>query len=123
MPHVHLSRKHKKGGPAVRREPVPRARSGFVGRRWERTGTEPVTARSALGLRLLLSAFFTPLFVAAAVLFAVWSVQSGPGSSPTSSQLAVLAGVCAALAVFSAADLIVVLRRRRRERPSRGSAR
>ena len=64
-----------------------------------------------------------PLFVAAAVLFAVWSVQSEPGSSPTSSQLAVLAGVCAALAVFAAADLIVVLRRRRRERPSRRGAR
>ncbi|MER7900771.1 DUF6343 family protein [Streptomyces sp. NPDC096046] len=105
------------------RKPVPRSRSGFIGRRWERTGTEPLTARSALGLRLLLSALFTPLFVAAAVLFAAWSARSGPGSSPTSSQWAGLAGLCAALAVFSATDLIIILRRRRRERPARRSAR
>jgi hypothetical protein len=52
----------------------------------------------------LLSICFTPLFIAASVLFAVWSTHSRPGSSPTSSQLAVLAGVCAALAVIAAVD-------------------
>ncbi|MFI2205615.1 DUF6343 family protein [Streptomyces sp. NPDC020192] len=99
------------------REHPSRSKTGE--RSAERSGTEPVTARSALGLRLLLSVCFAPLFVAAAVLFAVWSAHSGPGSSPTSSQLASLAGVCAALTVFSVADAAVVLRRRRRER--RGS--
>ena len=123
MPQTRLSRSQRKSGPRATREPVPRSRSGFIGRRWERTGTEPVTARSALGLRLLLAAFFAPLFAAAAVLFAVWSAHSGPGSSPTPSQLAALAGLCAALAVFSAADLIVILRRRRRERLPRRMAR
>ncbi|QOV40829.1 hypothetical protein IM697_22050 [Streptomyces ferrugineus] len=116
MPLVHRSRSKSRGG-ADARVPVPRSRSGFIGRRWERTGTEPVTARSALGLRLLLSVFFTPLFVAATVLFALWSSRAEPDSSPTSSQLAVLAGLCAALAVLSTVDLAVVLRRRRRERP------
>ncbi|MGC9538561.1 DUF6343 family protein [Streptomyces sp. UG1] len=96
---------------------MPRSRSGFIGRRWERTGTEPITARSALGLRLLLAVCFTPLFVAATVLFALWSARAGPDSSPTASQLAVVTGLCAVFAVFSAVDLAVVLRRRRRERP------
>ncbi|MCX4617667.1 DUF6343 family protein [Streptomyces mirabilis] len=117
MPHAHRNRSPRRTGrPVDTRGSVQRSRSGFIGRRWERTGTEPVTARSALGLRLLLSACFTPVFVAAAVLFAVWSMRSGPGSSPTSSQLAALAGLCAVLAVLSLADLAVVLRRRRRER-------
>ncbi|MFP1624703.1 DUF6343 family protein [Streptomyces sp. 5K101] len=123
MPHVHRSRSQRRGGPAAAREPAPRSRSGFIGRRWERTGTEPVTARSALGLRLLLSACFMPLFVAAAVLFAIWSTRSKPGSTPTSSELALLAGLCAVLAVLAAVDLTVILRRRRRERPPRRSAR
>ncbi|MET9971428.1 DUF6343 family protein, partial [Streptomyces sp. NPDC006356] len=118
MPLAHRSRSKSRGG-ADARVPVPRSRSGFIGRRWERTGTEPVTARSALGLRLLLSVFFMPLFMAAAVLFALWAARAGPGSSPTSSLLAVLAGLCAALSVLAAVDLAVVLRRRRRERPPR----
>ncbi|WP_078947570.1 DUF6343 family protein [Streptomyces griseus] len=96
--------------------PLPRSRSGFIGRRFERTGTEPVTARSSLGLRLLLAICYTPLFIAASALFAVWSSQSTPGSSPTSSQLAALSGVCGALALISAVDLVVILRRRRSER-------
>ncbi|MGW0732372.1 DUF6343 family protein [Streptomyces sp. NPDC002851] len=98
---------------------MPRSRSGFIGRRSERTGTEPVKAQSALGLRLLLSVCFTPLFIAAAALFALWSTRTGQGSSPTPSELASLAGVCAALAVLSAVDLAVVVRRRWRERPPR----
>ncbi|PTH83683.1 hypothetical protein C9J60_36910 [Streptomyces sp. A244] len=96
---------------------MPGPRPGFIGRRRERTGTEPVTARSALGLRLLLASCYTPLFIAASALFAVWSTQSRPGSSPTSSQLAVLSGVCAVLAVIAAVDLAVILRRRKSERP------
>ncbi|WP_432197138.1 hypothetical protein [Streptomyces sp. bgisy027] len=48
------------------REPVGRARSGMIGRRFPRTGTEPVTAQSSLGLRLLLAGIFVPVFIAAA---------------------------------------------------------
>ncbi|MEU1852439.1 DUF6343 family protein [Streptomyces sp. NPDC019990] len=115
------SRPQNRNAPDTRR-PVPRSRSGFIGRHYPRSGTEPVTARSALGLRLLLAICFTPLFVAATVLFAVWSTRSGPGSSPTSSQLAGIAGACGALALISAVDLVVILRRRRRERLPRDAA-
>lgn len=66
---------------------------------------------------------YTPLFIAASVLCAVWSTHSRPGSSPTSSQLAVLAGVCAALAVIAAVDLAVIVRRRRSARHPRRAAR
>ncbi|WP_030547920.1 DUF6343 family protein [Streptomyces albus] len=99
--------------------PVPRSRSGVVGRRWERTGDEPVTARSALGLRLLLAAVFTPLFVAGAVLFSLWSASAGPDDAPSAGSLAVVAAICAVLAVLAALDLAVVLRRRGRERDGR----
>ncbi|MBQ0985634.1 hypothetical protein KBZ10_14140 [Streptomyces sp. F63] len=101
------------------REPVPRSRSGVVGRRWERTGDEPVTARSALGLRLLLAAVFTPLFIAGAVLFSLWSASAGPDAAPSAGSLALIAGICAALAVLAALDLLVVVRRLRRERNGR----
>ncbi|NJQ02636.1 hypothetical protein HCK00_19340 [Streptomyces sp. PLAI1-29] len=86
----------------------------------ERTGTEPVTARSALGLRLVLAAVYTPLFVLGAVVFSLWAASAGPGSVPSGDGLAVVAGVCAALAVLAAVDLVVVVRRRRRERGGRG---
>lgn len=94
----------------------PRSRSGFFGRRSERTGSEPVTARSALGLRLLITIVALPLFVAGAVLFAWWAVSSGQTDAPGSSSLAGLAVVCGLLAVFAALDLVVILRRRSRER-------
>ncbi|WP_327191263.1 DUF6343 family protein [Streptomyces xinghaiensis] len=99
--------------------PVPRSRSGVVGRRWERTGDEPVTARSALGLRLLLAAVYTPLFLAGAILFALWSASADADSTPSSGSLALIAGICAVLAVLAALDLLVVVRRRRRERNGR----
>ncbi|MEV5319208.1 DUF6343 family protein [Streptomyces sp. NPDC052687] len=79
-----------------------------------RTGTEPATARSALRLRLLLSAAFLPLFAAAAVLLGLWAADSAPGDSPGSGPLTVLAVVCAVLAVVAAVDLAVVRRRMRR---------
>ncbi|MDX3611248.1 DUF6343 family protein [Streptomyces europaeiscabiei] len=123
MPQEKGSRPQNGARPSDSHTPLPRSRSDFIGRRFERTGTEPVTARSALGLRLLLAICFTPVFIAASLLFAVWSTHSGRGSSPTSTQLAVLAGVCAALAVIAAVDLVVILRRRRSERPTRRAAR
>ncbi|UIR23011.1 DUF6343 family protein [Streptomyces spinosirectus] len=102
---------------------MPHARSGPTGAtratrsRRPRTGTEPTTARSALGLRLALSAVFLPLFAAATVGFAIWAAHQGPGESPGSGLLTVLAVVCGVLALVAAADIAVVAaRRRRRER-------
>ncbi|CAL9611157.1 DUF6343 family protein [Streptomyces sp. enrichment culture] len=99
-------------------EPVPRSRSGTIGRRFPRTGTEPVTARSPLGLRALLSGFFLPVFCAATVLFALWAAGSDDGDSPGRGPLVGITVLCAVLALIAAADLVVVLRRRRRERGS-----
>ncbi|MEW2630831.1 DUF6343 family protein [Streptomyces sp. NPDC048389] len=100
-----------------RRDPVPRSRSGMIGRRYERTGTEPVTARSALGLRLILSCAGVVLFAALTALFAVWAAGAGPDDSPSRWELGLLAGGCGLLTVVAAVDLVVILRRRGRERP------
>jgi hypothetical protein len=81
--------------------------------RFDRSGTEPVTARSAVGLRLLLSVFYAPVFLAAVALLALWSVLSGPHSTPSDLLLAVLSGVCAALAATALADAAVLMHRRR----------
>jgi drug/metabolite transporter (DMT)-like permease len=78
----------------------------MVGRRWPRTGTEPLTARSAVGLRLLL---------AGGVIFAIWAAGSDASSRPSSGEIWTLAIICAVLALLSLVDLTVVLRRRRRE--------
>ncbi|MEU8571466.1 DUF6343 family protein [Streptomyces pathocidini] len=80
-----------------------------------RTGTEPLTARSPLGLRLVLSVVFTPLFIAGAVGFAIWAARSDPGSVPSSGVLGALAIVCAVLSLLALADLAVVEHRRRHE--------
>jgi hypothetical protein len=98
--------------------PDRRSRSGAIGHRSPRTGTEPATARSALRLRRLLSAVFLPLFAAATAGFAVWSARSGPGDSPGAGPLAALAAVCGVLALGAALDLVVVSRRTRRDRGS-----
>ncbi|MEW2620420.1 hypothetical protein [Streptomyces sp. NPDC048106] len=79
-------------------------------------GTEPATARSALGLRLILSVLFLPLFTAATVGFALWSAHQGPGDSPGRGPLTALAVVCGVLALAAALDLARVTGRRRRER-------
>ncbi|EST36910.1 hypothetical protein N566_15775 [Streptomycetaceae bacterium MP113-05] len=104
-------------GRRAARDPVPRPRSGMVGRHQERTGTEPATARSALGLRLLLSSVFLPVFLAATALFWYWTQSSGPQDAPSSGSLRVLAIACAVLSALALADLLAVLRRRRREYP------
>lgn len=88
----------------------------MVGRRWERTGTEPVTARSALRVRYLLSLIFLPVFVVGTGVFWYWMSRSGPSDAPSEGSLRVLTVMCAALALFALADLVVVVRRRRRER-------
>ncbi|MFY1675863.1 MULTISPECIES: DUF6343 family protein [unclassified Streptomyces] len=99
-----------------RREPVPRSRSGAFGRRFPRTGTEPLTAQSPLRLRLLLSALFLPLFVAAAVLFGLWAARVEAGDEPGRGALVAVAAISAAAALMAAADLVTVVRRLRRER-------
>ncbi|MGP3981632.1 DUF6343 family protein [Streptomyces sp. KR80] len=107
------------GGQEDSHSPAPRSRSGLSGRRRPRTGTEPMTARSALGLRLLLSAIYTPLFLAGAVLFAWWAARSDAGSSPSSGALGAVAIVCAVMSLLALADLTVVQHRRRNERMRR----
>ncbi|MER7840794.1 DUF6343 family protein [Streptomyces sp. NPDC096040] len=92
----------------------------MIGGRVPRTGTEPVTARSAVRLRLLLSGIFLPLFAASCVLFGVWAAHSRAVDSPGRAVLVALAVVCGVLALAAALDLLVVMRRLRRERrPSR----
>jgi hypothetical protein len=109
--------------PGRGREPADRARSGAIGRRFPRTGTEPVTAQSPLGLRLLLSGVFLPVFTGAAVFFGVWAADPGPGDSPGPGPLSVLTAVCAAVALLAAVDLLVVVRRLERERRMRSPSR
>ncbi len=70
--------------PGLNRHPAP-----------PEAGPEPVTARSALGLRLVLSARGVALFLLLTVLFAVRAVWSGPHGSPSSTVLAAFCGLSA----------------------------
>ncbi|WP_314174171.1 DUF6343 family protein [Streptomyces winkii] len=99
-----------------RQEPRPEPPQPFE-RYWSRTGTEPVTARSALGVRLFFAALFTPVFLAATGLFWFWMTQTGPGDVPGVDSLRTLTAICGGLSLFALTDLIVVLRRRSRRRP------
>lgn len=80
-----------------------------------RRGTEPANARSALRLRRVLATTALLVFVVAAVLLALGAVAAGPGDTPTRTELAVLAGVCALLAATAGIDLLVLRRRLRRQ--------
>ncbi|WP_129842862.1 DUF6343 family protein [Streptomyces sp. RFCAC02] len=84
--------------------------------RGRRTGTEPVTAQSDLGLRLILSWIFVPLFLAATVLFAVWWGAADDDNTPNPTQLGWLTLVCALLTIVAVIDLLVVSRLRARRR-------
>lgn len=99
-------------------ERSPHAPRTVLERHWSRThsGTEPLTARTALRVRLILASLFTPLFLVGTALFAYWMTQTGPGDVPGADSLRTLTVICAALAAFSLVDLTVVLLRRRRER-------
>ncbi|MFF8647787.1 DUF6343 family protein [Streptomyces griseoluteus] len=110
-----MSRRHTQDDTAR----VPRARPGAIGRRQARTGTEPVTARSALKLRLVLSVTGLLVFVLGTVVFAVWAGAVRQQDVPDRTQLTVLAVICGVLAVFAAVDLVVVLLRLARERARR----
>nr|WP_086730463.1 DUF6343 family protein [Streptomyces carpinensis] len=95
---------------------MTRASSGAIGRRVPRTGTEPATAQSPLGLRLLLAAIFLPVFCGAAAFFGLWAANWSTGSSPGRGVIITLGAVCVVLAAMTAVDLTVVVRRLRRER-------
>ncbi|WP_461033813.1 DUF6343 family protein [Streptomyces mayteni] len=82
--------------------------------RFERTGTEPLTAYSDIRLRILLSAIFTPLFAAGTIAFAIWLAVSGAHSGPGRGPLIALTVGCAVLTLAAATDLTILLRRRRR---------
>lgn len=82
-------------------------------RRRARAGTEPIRAKSALGLRLLLSLVYAPLFLAGAGLLSWWAAVSEPGDSPGRTVLVVLAAICLALALLATADATRLARRRR----------
>lgn len=81
-----------------------------------RSGTEPVTARSPLRLRLVLSASAVVVFGATTACFAVWPGGIRHAGLPGPTALLVLAVVCGVLALLAALDLVVLLRRIRRER-------
>ncbi|MEW2360288.1 DUF6343 family protein [Spirillospora sp. NPDC029432] len=68
------------------------------------SGSEPLAARSALGLRATLSGTALVLALAAMVFFAV--VADGPGTS-------VAAVICAVVALVALVDLGVIARRSR----------
>ncbi|MGI5350951.1 DUF6343 family protein [Streptomyces sp. CA-250714] len=85
-------------------------------RRRPRSGTEPLTARSDIRLRTLLSSIGVPFFAAATALFAWWAASSDSRSTPSDRVLTVLAAVCGALALGAAIDLLVLRRRRAQER-------
>nr|WP_093840469.1 DUF6343 family protein [Streptomyces aidingensis] len=97
---------------------MPRSRSGLLGRRFPRTGDEPVTAQSAVGLRLLLSLVFVPVFVFLTVLFLVWWLTSDAGDRPSPDDLRMLTLIAAVVTLLAGADLAVIVRRLRRERGS-----
>jgi ABC-type enterobactin transport system permease subunit len=80
--------------------------------RLRRTGTEPLAARSAYGLRRVLAGIAVVGGVIGAVAFAVLALR--PGSVPTTAEW-VAAGICLATVVIAVADLLV-LRHRPRQR-------
>ncbi|MFF4948842.1 DUF6343 family protein [Streptomyces chattanoogensis] len=81
-----------------------------------RTGTEPVTARSPLRLRLILASAALVAFAAGTLRFAIGASTYQPHDSPGLTVRLVLAVVCGVLAILAAVDLVVVLRRCRNDR-------
>lgn len=76
-----------------------------------RLGTEPVTARSDLELRRLLSRIFLVLFVVGAVAFAVLAATAAPGPVPNQGTYAFFAALCGGFAALAGLDLMVIRRR------------
>ncbi|MEU8625646.1 hypothetical protein [Streptomyces sp. NPDC048669] len=55
------------------------------------------------------------LFVVAAVALALGAAAADPGDTPSRTELAVLAGVCALVAATAGIDLLVLRRKRGRQ--------
>ncbi|MFE2379258.1 hypothetical protein [Streptomyces sp. NPDC059398] len=82
---------------------------------WPRTGTEPLTAYSALGARLVISSIALPVFAAGAALLALWAASARSSGAPSTTALVVLAALCAVFTAIAAID-VAVIRRHRAER-------
>ncbi|ROO86396.1 hypothetical protein EDD29_3961 [Actinocorallia herbida] len=77
------------------------------GRSHQRPGTEPVTARSALRFRAVLSTIALVAAVIATIVFTLRALHgSGPGAAPW-----VIAAITTATALIAAIDLAVIYRR------------
>ncbi|MGW6902317.1 DUF6343 family protein [Streptomyces sp. NBC_01727] len=85
-------------------------------KRPRRAGTEPLTARSDLGLRTVLSTAALVVFALATAGFAWWATSSSRDSSPSPTVLGVLAAVCGVLLLVAVLDLAVIRRRRSGQR-------
>ncbi|WP_162793075.1 DUF6343 family protein [Streptomyces globosus] len=108
-----MNRSHPSG------RPVPRSRSGIIGRHFERTGTEPATAQSAVGLRIILVVAALALFALAAAALGLWAGSASPEASPGQTELTGMAIACGVLCLIAVLNLVFLLRRRARERPPR----
>ncbi|MFI2644252.1 hypothetical protein [Streptomyces sp. NPDC018610] len=75
-----------------------------------------MAAHAARGMRVLMVAFFLPLFAAASVGFGVWAAHSGEHDSPSGGSLWWLCSICGLLVLVGLIDLVALRRRRRRER-------
>lgn len=84
----------------------------------QRTGTEPVEARSPLRLRLILATAAVVIFAVATVRLAMGAHSARPHDSPSPTVLLVLAVVCGVLALAATLDVAVLIRRLRSQRPS-----
>ncbi|MER5638927.1 hypothetical protein ABT095_18430 [Kitasatospora sp. NPDC002227] len=88
-----------------------------------RRGTEPVTARSDLELRRLLSWILPTLFLGGAAGLLVLAARAGNGPEPNRDTYLVLASVCVGFTALAWFDLLVVRRRlaagQGRRRPGR----
>lgn len=80
---------------------------GGHGGREEPPGNEPLTARSALGLRAVLSGIALVAAVAAAIVFGIVANHDGSGAAWGA------AVVCVIVAAIAATDLAVIARRAR----------
>lgn len=71
-------------------------------------GTEARTARSAYGVRLLLSALMLPIGVAAGG----WFLQAAGGGRWDTTGMRIAGVICIAVALVAAIDIAVILRKR-----------
>jgi membrane protein YdbS with pleckstrin-like domain len=85
--------------------------------RGNRSGTEPKTARSALGMRAILSGVALPVALVSAAFFVFQAVATGMGVWQVEAAIAV------AIAAIAAIDLVVIRRRVRQRGSGKPAAR